>query len=156
MEIFMDVGIALLTVRTLFYSQEPGNFVPLKCRGDIQESPQVSFDYQDVVFRIDEQVVFVGTLGEQLLMREGQRPRILVWDADATFNPQGGFVDIRDNDDVDVEWHGPVFANHSLQVPVIGSAITRQRHENAVRYLPAILAKRSHYRNRPFQSRTAI
>src|ERR1700730_18792856 len=73
------VWIADAAIRALLHANKPGNFVIPQDRGYFQERSQLSFGYQDVVFGIDEQVVLIGALGEQLLVRERHRPRDRGW-----------------------------------------------------------------------------
>ena len=85
-------------------------------------------------------------------MGKGQRPRVLVWETYATFNARSRFIDIRKDDDVDIERHGSVFMNEPLQVTVVGRAIACQRYENTERCTPGMVMKGSHFWNGPFQA----
>ena len=136
MEVPVASGKAHAPVRPLLDPKETRQFVIGELRGHVEKRTQMRLGDQDVVFRVDEDFVFVGALGKERLVRERQRPRVLARQPDPHLDIRSKFlVDVGQDDNVDVERHRAIFIEELREIAVVAAAVARNRDEDPRAYV---------------------
>src|SRR5208283_4810090 len=73
----VHVRVVEYGLRTPFKAKHTRQFVHGQNRGNLQESPKVFLSNQNIVLRVNEEIVVIQPVGENPLVGKGERPRVL-------------------------------------------------------------------------------
>jgi hypothetical protein len=111
MERTVDLRI-ISDARRFLESKETGNLALMHFFLGAKECANIPFSHQGIVFRIEEEVIIVSSVGKYRFVREGERPWVFAWQPDPQFNAfTHRLIYIGEDYDVDIETHGAVLCD---------------------------------------------
>src|SRR5258708_15181709 len=125
----MHVRIKPTSVGILFPAEEPRQFLCWQNARSAQESLNITLRNQNIIFRVNKEIISVFSRGENALVREGKRIRVLVRQPCDHLNVLSEiFVDIACYNDVGLVGHAPILGENSRQIAVVRDSVIGYRN----------------------------